>query len=485
MASINKKISRYVAKKSGVVINAVKKNTKKYKIKDTDSLEDIDRAKSLPPPHVSFDIQPPPSATKRKFKSETERKKWEEKLFKVKPHGIYHSKPYMSEKEIHDEMLKPSMHVEHCTSSLAHDKSNKSNEEETSDDKCLSCAEIFDRFGIENPTYDDGRIGSLLVEVLGCVRLPKPNTFVYLLCGDSAFSTDVIASFRSPKWPCRSKRAALFPIYHSYVRLYVGVFNIEEKKTINDKFAGRVVLDLSVLKPNTVYDVTLPLRESAHVYSRKPRGVIRLRFHLHWCNEKSAITSYLQRPPTRSQNISIPCSDAKTFRNVAYTLYGKHLPGKYSNTSYRSTMREMNLYKLQFKYLIIKLLISFIVWDKPHISTYIFLSWILTAYFSAPSMVPCIIIGLIIILLLTNYNTFVSTNKTNGGYVPLNLTELFLSFIIGAKSSKKDDIHTMEPILVHKKITPKRLSKFSIEQQQQHMSGNSLTCDEILDHAGK
>ena len=267
-----RKLKKYVSKKSDFVVNVVKKTKKSNTLENVMPQEHLE-TKSMPQlPTSNFDLHSSPATKPRRFKSESERKKWEEKLFKVKPYGYYPSSTYMTEKEIHVEMLKPSTFVKHCIGdSFAKIDEGMMNKESCD---CLSCSEIYNRFGIKTPSNNDNRIGSLLVEVLGCVRLPKPNTFVYLLCGDSAFSTDVIPSVHSPKWPCRSRRAALFPIHHAFVRLYVGVFNVEEKKTVNDKFAGRVVVDLSVLKPNTVYDVTLPLRESANVYSCKPRYAI-------------------------------------------------------------------------------------------------------------------------------------------------------------------------------------------------------------------
>ena len=150
-------------------------------------------------------------------------------------------------------------------------------------------------------------------------------------------------------WPSNSKRAAVFPIHHAYARLYAGVF--ATKKDKNDVFCGRVVLDLAALRPNTEYDVTLPLRASSFIYDRRPRGVIRLRFSLHWFSECAAVLSYLKSPHSLvagpgDDNPSVLCGDPKTFRNVAITVHGQDLPGKYTRKAFQATMREFNLSRL-------------------------------------------------------------------------------------------------------------------------------------------
>jgi len=113
-----------------------------------------------------------------------------------------------------------------------------------------------------------GEIGSLSVEILSCTGLPKLdivldhfNAAVYLVCGSYAFMSDTISNKRSPMWLRRSKRACVFPIFHAYAQLFVGVFD-QEEGSLSDHFAGRVVLDLFKLRPGTVYDASFPLRIS-------------------------------------------------------------------------------------------------------------------------------------------------------------------------------------------------------------------------------
>lgn len=260
--------------------------------------------------------------------------------FRVKPYRYFDPPVYMTEAQLHEFMLQPSQKVEFLESFIA--PSSKRTK------KIKVAGETERIWG----TTDDGRVGSLRVEVLGCVGLAavKPDVLAYLICGDVPFVTDAIPSCRSPRWPPNSKRAAVFPIHHAYARLFAGVFASKKDKA-NDEFCGRVVLDLASLRPNTEYDVTLPLRASSFIYDRRPRGVIRLRFSLHWFSERAAVWSYLRSPRTLvaspfGDNPSILCGDPKTFRNVAITVHGQDLPGKFTRKAFQATMREFNLTRL-------------------------------------------------------------------------------------------------------------------------------------------
>ena len=262
------------------------------------------------------------------------------KELRVRPyHCFAPHKVFMTEDEIYQNMLRPSEIVEHVDSSV--EPWCKIAEPELTE---------VERSHWGSP--QDGRIGSLRVEVLGCVGISKykADVSVYLVCGDAAFATDVIHGSRSPMWPACSKRAACFPIFHAYVTLYVGVFDVTTiKKSENDIFFGRVAVDIASLRPDSEYDVSLALRASSFVYDRRPRGVVRFRLCLHWFSERAAILSYLHVPmhvgSAFVESPSIPCADPKTFRNVAVTIHGQELPGKYTRKAFQATMREFNLYQ--------------------------------------------------------------------------------------------------------------------------------------------
>lgn len=208
------------------------------------------------------------------------------KKFRVKPFHSFPSPVYLTENELYHNMMQPSDEFHFLVSYLS---------PSTKVTRRVRTPDIVRRhFGSPR---EDGRIGSLRVEVLGCVGLDrlKPEVSVFLVVGDCAFATDIISGARSPMWPATSKRAAVFPLHHAYARLFVGVFDIT-KKSEADTFCGRVAIDIPPLRPDTEYDVTFPLRVSSFIYDRRPRGVVRLRFSLHWFSERAAILSYLRRP---------------------------------------------------------------------------------------------------------------------------------------------------------------------------------------------
>ena len=126
------------------------------------------------------------------------------------------------------------------------------------------------------------RIGLVKVELLGAYGLPKLDRFgktdlyAIMIVGGNVFRTDTIDDNYSPVFLPRTKRGAIFPLYVPYEQLYVGGFD-DDGDYLSDDFVGRVSVDLSRLKPHVSYDITLKMRESDTMYSRKAKGAIRLR----------------------------------------------------------------------------------------------------------------------------------------------------------------------------------------------------------------
>jgi len=370
------------------------------------------------------------------------------KRFRVKPHHAFPSPVFLNETELYQHMMAPSEEFEFLTSYL-----NPS----TKATRRARVPEAVRR--VFGSPREDGRIGSLRVEVLGCVGLDrsKPEVSVYLVAGDCAFSTDVIPGARSPMWPNSSQRAAVFPLHHAYARLFVGVFDLKARKSSEaDHFCGRVAIDLPPLRPNTEYDVTFPLRVSSFVYDRRPRGVVRLRFSLHWFSERAAILSYLKRPRNplayskqAKKQPTIPCGDPKTFRNVAVTVHGQDFPGKYSRGAFRATMREFNLYQQNLRFLSKVTLLDCILYENPLMSLYLFGSSQYCVWRDSVRLVPPFFVGWLIYMLVENYINHCATQAGHLGYKPLSILEVFYGLIKDGRD--KDNGFCFEPILVKKR----------------------------------
>jgi hypothetical protein len=263
------------------------------------------------------------------------------KLVKIRPAYAYKNRR-MTLKELEYELVRPSEHWEDFRNETVSDR-----DEPIIGKSLIShCYLLYDK-GVTNLSIE----GSLFVEVLSCHGLPKLDRFsltdpcAYVVCGPYAFATDVLAGAIHPSWPCKSRRACIFPLFWAYQKLYVGVFD-DDGPNAHDDFVGRVVIDVSSLRPNTSYDVFLPLRRYQNIYMKESRGVIRLRLRLEWSNERKALLSYFKRPP---KAVTLNCSDPKAFRNSIITLQGQDVPGRYKPIVQRGLQREYKLYKLCLK----------------------------------------------------------------------------------------------------------------------------------------
>ena len=285
------------------------------------------------------------------------------------------------------------------------------------------------------------RIGSLQVEVLSCHGLARQETVadainfsdgsggavVYLVAGAKAFCTDTIPGIRDHFWLRKTRRAAIFPLCHPYDHLYAGVFDADT----ND-FSGRVCIDVAKLRPDSTYNITLPLRQSAQMYARRGRGTIQLRFKLEWDDDKAAVLSYLP-PSLRANPVSIPCGDKVAFRNIARTVYGEDLHGKWSRTIMKATTKELKLYKKHTKALKKQIMGDISGWVNPTFSLYVFVAWMHCVYRASMALILPYFFGFVIMWLVRNYATFVLGSCKHMGHTPPTIPELIAS-LVGLKA---------------------------------------------------
>lgn len=310
---------------------------------------------------------------------------------------------------------------------------------ELREEMLLSSAHFHD---LRMPSKRGQEIGTIRVEVLQCLGLPKldrvseTDAVCYLVCGSYAFATDVINDCASPMWLRKTRRACIFPIFHGYAKLYVGVFD-DDGVRAKDDLAGRVAIDLCRLRPGSQYDVTIPLRMSTHVYSRRKRGSVRLRFTLDWKNERAVLTSYLPKklptPKTLKPNtdVTVVCADEKAFRNVAITVHGTHLPGRFSPKHFRSLLREINFTRKLVMIMIRTQLKETALWKNPTISAFVFCAWMHCIYKNQFSLVPAYLIVFLLIHMVQNYARYGVDGPTQNGFVPLSYEEMVLALLRG------------------------------------------------------
>ena len=388
------------------------------------------------------------------------------KKYRVRPYHSFPEPVNLTEEEIYLNSTEPSRDFEQVKSYIMPSAKN------------MRKIEVDDtiKFKFGTPAKD-GRIGSCRVEILGCIGISrtKPDVAAYFVCGDGAFCSDVITGYRSPMWPNVSKRAALFPVHHAYAKLYVGIFDVKARKNKeNDVFCGRVVIDLASLRPDTEFDVTFPLRNSSVVYDRKKRGVVRLRFSIHWFSERAAVMSYLQTPRSLLKNQplvsgfpTIPCADPKTYRNIAVTTYGQDLPGKYSKTAFRATMREFSLYNQNLRAWIKNLGYDTVLYERPLRSLYLFLAGMHCVWAGSVRLVPAYLIGFILILYYQSYLHFVENDGFNLGYKPLTITEIFRALITNSHEQNFKAIAVTKLAKLRKRQDQRQLKRVASDASQE------------------
>jgi hypothetical protein len=288
-------------------------------------------------------------------------------------------------------------------------------------------------------------VGKLTVEILQCFGIPKPDllretsAFCVLVCGNHAFKTDVMPPVANPMWLSKMRRACIFPVHNAYARLYIGVFGQgqNEKK---DGFAGRIVVDISRLRPDCTYDITLPLRQSTHVYSREQRGAIRFRFHLNWNSEREAVLSYLPRKVPNiepNESVAIQCCDAKSFQNVARVVHGNDMPGKFSMKQMKAVVREINFTRIHvLRYMRKNEVRNMIQWRYPVISGFVFFAWMHSVYKGSVTYVPGHLVTFLLLHLWKNYAYYALESPLQNGFLAPTWEEMFSALLLGTGNRK-------------------------------------------------
>ena len=287
---------------------------------------------------------------------------------------------------------------------------------------------------------NNNEIGLLKLEILQCIGLPRldavgeNDAFCLAVCGSYAFQTDVSPPNQNPMWLSKMRRACMFPLYHAYARLYVGVFDYDGEAE-RDDFAGRVVLDVARMRPNCTYDVTLPLRKSAHVYMRRKHGAIRIRFHVSWYSERAAMLSYLPKGAPKfepHESVTVNCCDKKSFQNVALTVHGTHPPGRFSMKLVKALVREINFTRIHvLRYLRKREIRNLVGWKNPIISGFVFCSWMHSVYANTTRYVPGNIITLLLLYLWKNYGNYAINGSLHRGFLPPTWEEMLMALIYG------------------------------------------------------
>lgn len=258
-----------------------------------------------------------------------------------------------------------------------------------------------------------------------------------------------------------------------------------------EDFIGHVTIDICRLRPGSTYDVTLPLRRSKHIFTREPQGSVRVRLHLGWHSERSAVMSYLpmkmggtvnwQKQPNNRYTVN--CVDDRSARNVAHAVHGIHMPGKFDMTLLKSTIREIHWTRIHlFRYVKNREIYHLKYWVYPSISGFVFFAWMHAVYFNTVRYIPGHVVVFFLLHLVKNYAYYAMNSPLQNGFLAPTLEELYLALISGTKKRKKPCI---EPLTVEREADAKALTA-SDHNRLHSMDGSkrSHNMDELYDENG-
>jgi len=191
-------------------------------------------------------------------------------------------------------------------------------------------------------------LGTLYVEIIQCRHLPNLDSgamgdvtdpFVAMVFEDNIVRTDVIRDELSPSFMPWTQRAFAFSIQHPSSLLFLGVF--DDDAIGNHEPIGRVVVDLSNFKGNTVY--LLDYKLNSNPDKEGDGGVLTIRVRVEWHSETKAMLKTFRSPP----QIRVNVSNHKAFRLVRYLCRGKVSE---HDTDGKSTMARIALKILNIAY---------------------------------------------------------------------------------------------------------------------------------------
>lgn len=211
-----------------------------------------------------------------------------------------------------------------------------------------------------------GKIGKIFFEILGCDGLPnldtggflgnKTDAFVSLVYEDSVAQTDIIDDCLSPRWLPWTKRAFVFHMTHSSSQVLLGVFDNDTGMDDHD-LIGKVSIDLTNFKKDTIYTLKYDIFKSSQMSSRKAKGSVTLRLRLEIEDERKLLLACLEPPP----DVYVNVKSRKEFRVVRWTCSGKYDMEQYSMKVMNSYIEELLAYQ-QLLFYVEDSIISLLMW---------------------------------------------------------------------------------------------------------------------------
>jgi len=183
-----------------------------------------------------------------------------------------------------------------------------------------------------------------------------------------------------------------------------------------------------------------------------------LRLTLNWHSERDALLSYLPDtlriplPQHSSPNYktTVMCSDQKAFRNIAITVHGAHLPGRFTFNQMRAAIREINFTRKCVFTALRRNFREIWQWQNPAMSAFVFLSWMHCIFANTFSLVPAYVMLYFLLLLMRNYAKYSIDGPGVRGFIPPTWEELFVALVRGGDP----DFHAIDPLELGPRPSP-------------------------------
>jgi len=205
-----------------------------------------------------------------------------------------------------------------------------------------------------------GNLGKIFLEIIGCDGLPnmdtggafgnKTDAFVSIVHEDCMARTDVIADTLSPRFMPWSQRAFIFNVMRTSSQLFLAVFDSDSNPFSQHDFIGRVSVDLSNFRNNTVYILIYNLYKTAKCEPRRgaaPLGSIKIRLRLELEDERTLLLSNFELPASVYVNVE----SKKDFNVIHKTVVGNVDLKRYGLGNINSYVNELWSYLVVYYFL--------------------------------------------------------------------------------------------------------------------------------------
>jgi len=195
-----------------------------------------------------------------------------------------------------------------------------------------------------------GNLGKIYVEVIKCENLPnldsgafgdKSDCFASLVYEDCYAETDIISNCLSPRFMPWSQRAFIFNMMHTSSPLFVAIFDSDDVPLNQHDLIGRVSIDLSNFRSNTVYVLDYNLFPTAKNAPRDAKyGTVTIRLRMELADERTLVLSNCM-PPT---SVYVNVQTKKEFNVLRQTVEGEVDMKQYSLSTLTSYCDELMSY---------------------------------------------------------------------------------------------------------------------------------------------